>query len=384
MANTRVAVVGIGTTGFRATTPDVSYREMAYEAASKAYLDAGIEPAQVGAFVCTAEDIFEGYSISDEYSPDQLGAIQKSVHTVPGDFIQSLANACMIIRSGYADITVVQGLSKASNMLTKGEMITFATDPFTWRPLEESHHAIAAMEMNRFLHSSGNTREQCARVVVKNRRNALTNPYAAHSAHLEVEDVLGAEAVSQPLGKLDIAQHADGAVVCVLASEEKARALKGQPVWLRGVGWGTDTNSLGNRNWSEAVYMQQAGERAYKMAGIKKPAEEIDFAELNDEYSYKELQHIEALGLCPAGEAGKRTESGWSERTGDLPINASGGSMGCGHLFELDGGQKTLDCVLQLRGVAGQNQIKNVKTALAAGWRGIPTCTGAVAVFSND
>ena len=33
----RIAIVGAGSTGYRATTPDVSYREVTYEAAVKAY-----------------------------------------------------------------------------------------------------------------------------------------------------------------------------------------------------------------------------------------------------------------------------------------------------------------------------------------------------------
>jgi len=380
----RVAIVGIGTTGFRATTPDVSYRELTYEAATKAYLDAGVTPNDIGAFVATSEDFLEGYSISDEYSPDQLGAVLKSIHTVPGDFIQSLANAYMIILSGYADIAVASGMSKASNMLTKGDLLTFASDPFTWRPLRESPHAIAAMEMNRFLHCSGNTREQCAMVVKKNRRNALTNPRSAHGANLEVEDVLKAETVSYPLTKLDISQHADGAVVCVLASEQMVGALKGKPVWIRGIGWATDTSALETRSWDEAVYMKLASDMAYRMAEIRSPRNEIDFAEVNDEYSYKELQHLEALRLCGKGESGKFIETGVTEITGELPVNVSGGNLGCGATFELDGGQKVLEVVMQLRGETGANQLKNARTGLAAGWRGVPTTTGTVAVMSRD
>jgi acetyl-CoA C-acetyltransferase len=379
----KVAIVGIGTTGFRATTPDVSYRELTYEAATKAYLDAGIEPKEVGAFVATAEDVVEGYSISDEYAPDQLGAVLKPIHTVPGDFIQSLGNGVMLVMSGFADIVVVQGMSKASNMVTKGDMLTFAADPFAWRPLRETPHAIAGMEMNRFLYESGNTIEQCASVVVKNRRNALLNPRAALGAALELEDVLSADPVAEPLCQLDIAQHADGAVVCVLASEEKVASLKGRPIWIRGVSWATETNALDSRTWGEAVYMQLAAEKAYRMAGIRTPQKEIDFAELNDEYSYKELQHIEALGLCARGESGKLTEIGWSERSGEFPVNVSGGCLGGGHLFELDGGQKVLEAVLQLRGHAGELQLKNANTAVAAGWRGVPTTTGAVVVLGN-
>ena len=381
----RVGIVGIGTTGFRATTPDVSYRELTYEAATKAYLEAGVEPGDIGAFVATSEDFVEGYSIADEYSPDQLGAVLKSCHTVPGDFIQSLANAYMIIQSGYCDIAVVQGMSKASNMLSKGDLLTFAGDPFTWRPFKESPHAIAAMEMNRFLHCTGNTREQCAMVPVKNRRNALLNPNGAHSANLEIEDILNAEVVSDPLTTLDIAPHSDGAVVLVLTTEDRAKglSLRKDPVWIRGVGWSTETPSLETRTWADAVYMQLAADMAYKMAGIRTPVKELDFAEVNDEYSYKELQHLEALRICARGESGRQLAMGFTETKGEFPVNASGGNFGCGSTFELDGGQKVLEVVLQLRGEAGAHQIDGVKTGVAAGWRGVPTTTGAVAVLSK-
>ena len=380
----RVAIVGIGTTGFRATTRDVSYRELTYEAASKAYLDAGVTPLDIGAFVSTAEDFLEGYSIADEYSPDQLGAVLKSCHTVPGDFIQSLANAYMIVQSGYADVAVAQGLSKASNMLTHGDLLTFAADPFTWRPLRESPHAIAAMEMARFMHATGVTREQCAMVVQKNRRNALTNPRAAHGCELELQDILNAEVVSHPLGKLDISQYADGAVVCVIAGEEKVGAMKRDPIWIKGVGWATETSALETRTWEEAVYMRHAADMAYRMAGISSPRSAIDFAEINDEYSYKELQHLEALRLCGKGESGRLMETGATQISGDLPVNASGANLGSGATFELDGGQKVLEVVMQLRGETGTNQLSGVKTGLAAGWRGVPTTTGAVAILSNE
>ncbi len=379
----RVAIVGVGTTGFRATTPDVSYRELTYEAATKAYLEAGIEPKQVDAFVATSEDFLEGYSISDEYSPDQLGAVLKPIYTVPGDFIHSLASAYMMILSGIGDIMVVQGLAKASNMLTKSDMITFAMDPIYNRPLKESPHAIAGLEMTRYLYETGTSREQCARVVVKNKRNALQNPLAGHGALIDTQYVLNSEVISFPLTKMDISPYADGAVVIVLAEEKTALRLSEKPIWIRGIGWCSDTPSLETRNWGEATYARLAAEMAYRMAGIRYPRKEIDFAEINDEFSYKELQHLEALRICRKGEAGPLTEMGGTEINGEFPVNPSGGCLGVGNLFELNGGHKVLEVVRQLRGEAGKNQLKNVRTGLAQSWRGIPTTTGTVVILSN-
>lgn len=379
----RVAIVGVGTTGFRATTPDVSYRELTYEAAVKAYLEAGIEPKQVDAFVATSEDFLEGYSISDEYSPDQLGAVLKPIYTIPGDFIHSLASAYMMILSGIGDIMVVQGLSKASNMLTKSDMITFAMDPIYNRPLKESPHAVAGLEMTRFLYETGTSREQCAQVVVKNKRNALNNPLAGHGALIDISYVLNSEVISFPLTKMDISPYSDGAVVMVLAEEKTALRLSEKPIWIRGIGWCSDTPGLETRNWGEATYARLAAEMAYKMAGISYPRKEIDFAEINDEFSYKELQHLEALKICRKGEAGPFTEMGGTDINGDFPVNPSGGCLGVGNLFELNGGHRVLEVVRQLRGEAGKNQLKNVRTGLAQSWRGIPTTTGTVVILSN-
>ncbi|MEM4721950.1 MAG: hypothetical protein QXT73_07835, partial [Candidatus Methanomethylicaceae archaeon] len=280
-------------------------------------------------------------------------------------------------------ISVVQGLSKASNMLTLSEMVTFAMDPIYNRPLKESPHAVAGLEMARFMYETGTTREQIAKVVVKNRRNALTNPYAGHGVLVDIDYVLNSEVVSYPLTQMDIAPHSDGAVVVVLAEEETAKALTDKPIWIRGIGWCSDTPGLETRNWGEAVYAQIAAEMAYKMAGIRYPRKEIDFAEVNDEFSYKELQHLEAMRIFRKGEAGPFTAMGGTEINGEFPVNPSGGCLGVGNLYELNGGLKVLEVVRQLRGEAGKNQVKNATTGLAQSWRGIPTTTGTVVILSN-
>jgi acetyl-CoA C-acetyltransferase len=380
----RVAVVGVGTTGFRATSPDVSFRELTYEAAVKAYVDAQVEPKEIDGFVATSEDFSEGYSIADEYSNDQLGAIQKPVSTVAGDFMQSLAQGCMMIQSGFSRIVAVQALSKASNMLTQSDLINFALDPVLNRPLDVHPDFVAGLEMNRYLYETGTTRQSCARVVVKNRRNALTNALAGHGAMVTVEDVLNAEVVAYPLTELDTAPISDGAVVVVLASRDVATSLQDVPVWVRGIGWSSHTPTFESRDWGSAVYTQLAADMAYKQAGIRSPRSEIDFAEVSDEYSYKELQHLEALRLFGSGEAGYLTEAGATEIKGEFPVNASGGSLGAGRLLEATGAQKVLEVALQLRGEKGANQIEGVRVGLAQTWRGVPTTTGAVAILSNE
>jgi acetyl-CoA C-acetyltransferase len=379
-----VAIVGIGYTSFRPLSPEVSYKELMYEAAVKAYQDAGLDPRRdVDSFVTVAEDFIEGTSIFDEYVPDQIGGMLKPNVTIPGEGIHGMATAYMQIASGIMDVVAVEAHSKASNVLTLPRITAYAMDPVLNRPLAVNPVFVAGLEMNRYLWTTGATRDQCAQVVAKNKRNALYNPVAAYGASLELDDVLSSQMISYPLTQQDVSAHVDGAIVLVLASEEIAESLTDVPIWIRGLGWCNDAPSLETRAWGRAIYAEGAGHMAYRMAGIRSPMDEIDFAEIDDSYSYKELQHLEALGFCLFGEAGYLTEEGVTDVGGDLPVNVSGGSLGVGHPLDASGLRAVVDVVLQLRGEAGALQLPEVETGLAFGWRGVPSTSGAAVVLSN-
>ncbi len=379
-----VAIVGAGWSPFRSITPDLSYKEIMYAAAVQAYEDAGIDPRRdVDSFVTVAEDYNEGTSIFDEYVPDQLGALHRPVQTIPGEGIHGLAVAVMQILTGQFDVVIVEGHSKASNILTLPYILAFAFDPVFNRPLGAHPYFVAGMEMLRYMAETGTTHEECAAVAAKNRNNALLNPLAGHGASVSIDDVMYSEPISEPLSRLECAPHSDGAIVFVLASGKTARALTDRPIWVRGVGWANDTPWLESRPWSVARYARNAAQMAYKNASIKSPRVEIDFAEIDDTFAYKELQHLEALGLCPPGAAGEWTLAGGTAISGDLPVNPSGGALGEGHLLDATGLARTLEVVLQLREEAGQRQIEDAEVGMAFGWRGVPTTSGAAVILSN-
>ena len=381
----RVAIVGVGHAGFAPITAGLSYKELTFEAAMRAYDDAGVNPRKdVDQFVGVSEDFWEGTSIFDEYVPDQIGAALRPVHTVTADGLFGIAAGVMLIRSGLAEVVAVEGHSKASDVLTLGHIHQFAMDPVLNRPLDVSPLAVAGLEMNRYLEATGQTEEQCARVVEKNRVNALDNGRAAYPTRLTSKDVAGSEPLWWPLRKLDVAQRADGCVVVVLASGDRALDLTDDPVWIAGIGWSSGTPSLESRSWEEADYVRDAANRAYEMAGVTSPSSDVDLAEVDDTYSYRELMHLEALRLARPGDAGPMLEEGFFGRDGDLPVNASGGSLGQGYLFEANGLARTLECVLQLRGEAGERQLDEADVAVAQSWRGVPTTTAAVAVLASD
>src|SRR5947209_8030321 len=211
-------------TAFRPATPEYSWKELMFEAASRAYADADVDPrTDVDSFITCAEDYYEGFGIFDEFVPDQLGAALRPTCTVSGDGLQGLANAFMQIETGLVDVAVVEAHSKASDIVTLEGVIEHALDPVWNKPLGAHPFVIAGLEADAYLRATKTPRRALAAVVRKNRQNALTNPLAAYAAKIEIDEVLGSDERFAPLRSLDIANPADGCVVLVLASEPGGR-----------------------------------------------------------------------------------------------------------------------------------------------------------------
>jgi len=383
--NERAAVIGVGVIAARPSSEHVSFKEMMFEAAQKAYADAGVDAPEIESFVTCAEDLTEGISIFDEYTPDQLGAVKKPMHTLAQDGLHGIADAVMQIRSGLFGLVVVEAHSKHSNLENPNAILNYALDPVYNRPLGFNPHVIAGLEMNAFLHERGITEAQCAEVVAKNRTHALKNIAAAYPMNLHPEDVESSPYLCYPLREAEIAKSADGCAVVVLASESRAKQTKSRSIWVRGVGFANDSPTLESRDWIEAQYIRSAAAMAYRQAGIKDPADEIDLFEIDDSYAYKELQHLAALGIyAPAVVTGSVGANGESCGTGKLAVNISGGSLGIGHTHEASGLYRLAEIVFQLRGEAGPRQLKKAKVGLAQSWRGVPTTSGAVVILGSE
>ena len=384
MSQNNVAIVGMGYTPPRPLTPDVSYKEMIYEAAIKSYHNANLNSHRdIDGFVTCAEDLIEGTSIFDEYTPDQLGAVQKPMHTITGDTLHGISAAMLQIQTGLMDLVVVESHSKASNIKTYAHIINYAVDPIFNRPLEVHPYYIAGLEMQRFMHITKTQHRQCAAVVVKNKVHALKNDLSCFGAKISVEDVLSSDPVSDPLTTFEVAPHVDGAFVFVLASEKKAKALTQKPIWIKGCAWISDSPSLETRNWNECMYAKLSAKRAYQQSGIKNPKKQIDLFEIDDTFAYKELQHLEALGVYENGKAGKACVEGECHSDGKTPVNVSGGSLGVGHLLESAGALRIVEVMKQLRGEAGNRQLKKANTGLIHSWRGIPSTSGATLILGT-
>ena len=103
---------------------------------------------------------------------------------------------------------------------------------------------------------------------------------------------------------------------------------------------------------------------AYKMAGIKNPRRELDFAELHDAFTSAEILSYEAFGFCKLGDGGRLIDEGVVEMDGELPVSPSGGLIGCGHAVGATGVMQVGEAALQVTGRAEKRQVKGAKRGL--------------------
>ncbi len=372
----RIGVVGVGYEGFRPAITDLSTRELMFQAASKAYADCGVDPRKdIGSFICCTEDLWEGWSIADEMVPDQVGGARRPLCTVPADGIIGIGHAVMQIRSGIADVVSVEAHSKVADMLNKAEVENLAVDPAFLRVPGANPDVLAGLEMSAFMDRTGYSREEVSLVVRNGRRAALRNERASYGADLTLEEIGEAEPIVSPLRRHDKAEYVEGGIVLVLASERWIKRNKKDAVFVDGLAWRSTTPWFEGGKVEEAEYARDSFKSALKQSG-RRSLSSLDLLEVDDTYSYKLLQHLVSMGASK--EEAVRMVKGKGPA-----LNPSGGSLGVGNLIEATGSLKVLECVLQMRGTAGGNQVRGVESAAAVSWRGNPTSTGAAIILSR-
>lgn len=364
----RIAIMGVGFSGAFPVSGGLSYREMISRSAAMAYADAGIEAWQLDGAVSCEEDFVSGYSIADEYVPDQLGVQRKSIYTIPGDFLHGFSSAVMQLRTGQFKMLVVQAYCKASNIMNKDELLHFAFDP-TWNRLGVSPHYLAGLEMQQFLRETDLCEQDVAELVAFNKKRAIGNPLAPYGSITSAADVLTARTVASPLTEPMLAKPSDASIAIVIGVEEVARETARKPVWVSGTGWCSGNSIIERRDHSISEGTAKAATMAYQEAGVVSPADDLDAIYVSDLYAHRQLMHLEAMQY----------------HTDTLEkVNPDGGSMGMGDLLEANGGARLYDAVQQLRGEAGGHQIPGAKKIAVQGWRGLPTDSCAVVVLDAD
>jgi acetyl-CoA C-acetyltransferase len=230
--------------------------------------------------------------------------------------------------------------------------------------------AAAAIQARMYMSAYGVSEEEVARVAVKNLLNATKNPNAHRKIpDVTVEEVLSSKLYYHPIRELMMSPPSDGACALVLASEEKARKITDNPVWIEGVGCCQDFY-LRDRDLLKLGSLEKAARDAYEMAGVRDPLTELDLFEVSEKFAHEELMIYEALGLCRRGKGKILLEKGLTEKDGEVPVNPSGGALGADPVCAT-GLVRIVEAAKQIRGEADGYQISGAHKALAHGQFGI-------------
>lgn len=342
---------------------------------SEAVNDAGVSKEDIQSLIFTLPRPYTRQKYFHTFLMGQLRlSCQGSVMEVMGNgMTAALAfdKACDEIMLGRADVSLALGINMESavsaaehmmsSMRTTGDVDFHTSAGFT--PI-----AWYAMDAMRYMHEHGATREQLGSVAVKNRFHASMNPLAQFRKPVTLEDVVSQRPIVEPLGLYDVPPRGDGAACLVLATEEVAKSLGRPYVLVRGRGFyhdGTHQISDVPNDMIAFTAAREASRTAFKQAGIS--ASDLDLAELYAPCTIVEVLVSEAIGVCERGQGARAAFDGETRLGGRIPISTSGGLTSRGHPAYVTSLYNYVELADQLRGRAGERQVKNAQFGLGTG-----------------
>ncbi len=378
-----VAVVGIGKTAFGAF-PERDLRSLAVEAGEKALKDAHVNASEVEAFYLGnfAGPAFVGQNHLAPYISTAIG-----IKDVPATRFEAACassgsaffHAATAVAAGIYDVVLVEGVEKMTSQATPKvtEILAGAGDLAGEVRAGATFPALFAMIARRHMYQYGTTHEQMAAVAVKNHANGAKNPLAHMRKVITLEQALAGKMIAEPLTVYDCSLISDGAAAALLVPLDRARDFTDKPVRVLAFAQASDNVALDEKDDITTFRaVKTSAEKAYKMAGVQ--ASDIQFAEVHDCFTIAEIIAIEDLGFVPKGEGGPFSQAGCTCLNGTIPVNASGGLKSKGHPVGATGVGQICDVVEQIRGEAGERQLKRNTLGLAQNLGG----SGATSVIT--
>jgi acetyl-CoA C-acetyltransferase len=374
---TRVGIIGIGQSAFKARRDDANYPELVREAVVLALGDAGRDLDDIEAVVYSlAPDALLGIGNAERLGVDAVGARNKRfmrINSGGSTGLSSVAVGHAHIAAGVCDIVLVAGGDKVGESGDSQTILNKIWDPTYERQLPLTTITMLAMSAVRAMEKYGMTEEDMARVTVKNRANAARNPKAHLRNEASIEDVLTSRYLSWPIKLLDACPQSSGGAAMVLASERYIKENRLEAVWLTGVAHCSESYFIGDRmgrnfvaDHADAHALGESFERSYRMAGITDPVKQVHVAELYAPFSNTEFHAIEAAGLAPLGKSMAMLREGEFHLGSRTAVNPSGGTL-CTNAIAVSAMVRVAEAALQVWGRAGEHQQPGARVAVASG-----------------
>ena len=371
-------IVGVDESDEIGILPHKSQLSLHLEAVSNAVRDAGLRISDV-----------DGVFTAGQHSPALLGeALGITPRYVDGtsvggcSFIIEVGHAVAALHHGLCDVAVVShGESGRSGVGVSPRRDTSLTGQYEAPFGFGGAPTFFGLLTTRHMHVYGTTLEQWAQVAVSTRRWAMLNPKALRREPLTVADVLASRPVVYPFNVLNICLVTDAGGAVVLTRADRARDCAKTPVYVRGVGEGTEhvmVTQMRDLTFSEATRL--AGDKAFRMAGVG--PRDFDHVMLYDAFTSGPPLMLESLGLARRGEGVHCFAEGRATPGGSLPINTNGGGLSYTH-SGMYGIFPIIEATRQLRGECGARQVPGVRLSLVNGMGGMLSAAGTL-VLSNE
>ncbi len=359
------AVVGVGQTHHKTRRRDVSFGGLVREAVFRALDDAQMTMADIDAVIIgKAPDLFEGVMKPELYLSDAMGATGKPmfrVHTAGSVGGTTGIVAASHVQAGKHKTVLAVAFQKQSDgnaqfALGSGKGASLGAGG-SFAPFIRS-----------YIHRSKAPEHIGWKVAVKDRLNALKNPYAhLKIADISIEKVKNSPMMWDPLRFLESCPSSDGACAVVITDEDGGRAAAAAgrpPAWILATSSRSEPPNFPGRDPVRPLACLTCADDVYKMAGITNPREQIDMAELYVPFSWHEAIWLEAHHIAPEGDGWKMIDDGSTEIGGSFPVNCSGGVLSSNPIGA-SGLLRFAEAANQVRGQAGEHQVEGAKVALA-------------------
>lgn len=390
----KIAIIGMGCTEFGERW-DAGAEDLMVEAFAEAIADAGISRNDIDAawLGCALDSINIGNSALPLAHGLRLPLVPVTrVENMCATGTEALRAASYAVASGAVKVGLALGVEKLKDtgygglpQMTKGLhndlWMPYGAAPATFAQLAGAYtarHRIAAEDLKRAM----------AHVSMKSHENAVNHPKAHLRKKIDIDTIINAPMIADPLGLFDCCGVSDGAACAIVTTPEIAREMGfTNPVTIKSI-------QLAASNGAEMQYSEwdgahipttrMAAVRAYQEAGIQNPESEIDLTEVHDCFSVTELITMEDLQLSSAGRAVSDVLDGRFDAGGEIPCQIDGGLKCFGHPVGASGLRMAYEVYLQLLERAGERQLKNVRHGLTHNLGGAPyNSVAAISIFGR-
>ncbi len=378
----KVAILGMGCSKFGERW-DKEADDLIVEAFEESVADAGIERNQIDAawFATAIEEVHvskSGVPLAVALRLPYIPVTRVENYCASGT--EAFRGAVYAVASGAADIALALGVEKLKDTGYGGlpQRSRGALNDMFWAnasapgsfaqlaPAYQAKHGIQAEDVKRAM----------AQISVKSHANGAKNPKAHLRKEIDIDTVLAAPMIAEPLGLFDCCGVSDGSAAAIVTTPEIAKSLgKHDLVTVKALQLAVSNGVEASHNsWDGSYFMttRKAAERAYREAGISNPREQISMFECHDCFSITELITMEDLYISKEGEAWRDVLDGFYNADGQVPCQIDGGLKCFGHPIGASGLRMLYEMYQQLLGQADQRQLDDPVLGMTHNLGGFP------------